>query len=66
LSRQWNHLVGFYPNEEDTALIHWTKGAPRLGGEFLGAEYATEWFTMASDMMGEPTENVRLKLFHKN
>jgi hypothetical protein len=31
-----------------------TKGAPHLDGEFLEADYAKEWFSMASDMMGEP------------
>jgi hypothetical protein len=52
LPRRWNHLVGFYPYEEDTSLIHWTKGAPHLGAEYLHSDYAEEWTATASEMLG--------------
>jgi len=63
LPTKWNHLVGLYPYDKEAALIHWTKGAPHLGGEFISSDYAEEWFSSASEMMGVSPKQVRELFF---
>jgi len=42
LPKQWNHLVGEYPYDENASLVHWTLGGPWFEG-YEGVDYADEW-----------------------
>jgi hypothetical protein len=46
LPPSWNHLVGYDGADENAKLVHWTLGAPYLGGEFANTEHAPEWFSL--------------------
>ncbi len=39
----WNHLVGYQPQRQGVANVHFTLGGPYFD-EFVGCEYAKEWF----------------------
>jgi len=52
LPLRWNHLVGYYPYEEEAALVHWTKGGPHLGEDFKKGDYTEEWMAITSEMLG--------------
>lgn len=41
-------VVGYYPHSDNPAIIHWTDGAPHLGGKHAEADYADLWFKEAS------------------
>lgn len=45
LPREWNHLVGEYPDNPDAKLVHWTIGGPWFD-EYTESEFADDWFHM--------------------
>lgn len=47
LQKEWNHLVGEYPENEHAKIVHWTSGGPYFY-EYARAEYAEE-YRMALD-----------------
>ncbi|MBM3468227.1 MAG: glycosyltransferase [Alphaproteobacteria bacterium] len=53
LPAEWNYLVTYSPPLVKPALIHWTRGSPCQGGEFRTAEFASEWFELATTMLPE-------------
>lgn len=50
MPRDFNHLVGEYPENPDAKVIHFTLGTPIFGG-FHDCEYAKEWYNERSQMM---------------
>ena len=57
LPREWNHLVGEYPPDGESKLLHFTLGTPCFGGEYAQQEGAGEWFRTwqnASAPLGGP------------
>jgi lipopolysaccharide biosynthesis glycosyltransferase len=42
LPKEWNHLVGEYPENRHAKLVHWTHGAPGFI-HYKDAEHAAEW-----------------------
>lgn len=53
LPSTWNHLVGYYEPRPDTALVHWTLGAPYQGEEFAMSEHAEEWFNLRNKFFSD-------------
>ena len=49
LPKEWNHLVGEYPENPDAKIVHWTIGGPWFH-EYQDSEYSTEWFKMKVKM----------------
>jgi lipopolysaccharide biosynthesis glycosyltransferase len=49
LPREWNHLVGEYPYDENAKNVHWTVGGPYFK-EYNKADYHEEWFEMYEKM----------------
>lgn len=43
IPRHWNHLVGYYDNDERAALAHYTDGGPYFT-ETENCDYGDEWF----------------------
>jgi lipopolysaccharide biosynthesis glycosyltransferase len=55
LPREWNHLVGEYPREDQAALAHWTLGVPGFDA-YVDAEHSREWHAAllrANEIVGE-------------
>lgn len=55
IPKEWNHLVGEYPDNPDAKLVHWTVGGPWFD-EYANAEFAQEWF----DMFGRTTHTTQM------
>ncbi len=43
LPRQWNHLVGEYPHDNDAKLLHYTLGIPAFSA-YEDCDHCVEWF----------------------
>lgn len=55
LPREWNHLIGEYPREDQAALAHFTLGVPGFDA-YVDAEHSREWHATllrANEVVGE-------------
>lgn len=55
LPREWNHLVGEYPREDQASLAHFTLGVPGFDA-YVDAEHSREWhqtLLRANEVVGE-------------
>lgn len=43
LGKEWNHLIGEYPDREDAKIVHYTIGGPWFP-EYKNCDYSEEWF----------------------
>ena len=50
LPKEWNHLVGYDPENPNAKLAHFTIGGPYFQ-EYANCEFADEWFAMSNRMM---------------
>jgi hypothetical protein len=51
LSTEFNHLVGYDPENPNAKVIHFTKGIP-VWDETRGCEFTQEWFKEANEAVG--------------
>lgn len=50
LPKEWNHLVGEYPENPNAHNVHWTIGGPYFN-EYSGVEFSDEWRKVKEDTL---------------
>jgi lipopolysaccharide biosynthesis glycosyltransferase len=58
LPRRWNHLVGYYADDPDVSLVHYTLGGPYFD-EYRDCSYAEEWRRELASMLACTQRNRR-------